>query len=41
MSQKVQSVEPKESRVAFYLLIGLLGIAFLAVLVFTVMMYFD
>jgi hypothetical protein len=41
MSQKVQSGAPQESRVAFYMLMGLLGIAFLGVAAITFYLFLQ
>lgn len=37
----VQPGAPKESRIAYYMLMGMLGISFLIIIVFVVMMYLE
>ena len=41
MSQTVQPGAPKESRVAYYMLMGVLGLAFIIILFYAVLMYID
>ena len=41
MSQTVQPGAPKESRVAYYMLMGMLGLAFMIILVFVVLIYLE
>jgi hypothetical protein len=41
MSHMVQPGAPNESRFAYYLLMGMLGVSLLVILVFVVMMYLE
>lgn len=41
MSRTVQPSAPRESRIAFYLLTALLGISFLGLAIYTVILYLE